>query len=218
MRKQIKLTWNSNNHLFQASSINRIENPNRSTLHTCTSENTTIRCQTQLSNLRIMGIDYTYLLFNTITLHHHLPYMQPQASHDKAPSVLRHTTKTLLALRRIKPLKKTKLGQVVYVNLVLEHNHNSVEPQPHASNFVRELNISDAAATFVVPEHNPVGRGFWVAFAAHKSVEVAVEEHLNDVEFAAGEAAMEGTAVWVGVEDLEAVVGASGEASVVLVP
>lgn len=101
---------------------------------------------------------------------------------------------------------------------MLEHNHNSVEPQPHASNFVRELNISDAAATFVVPEHNPVGRGFWVAFAAHKSVEVAVEEHLNDVEFAAGEAAMEGTAVWVGVEDLEAVVGASGEASVVLVP
>lgn len=98
---------------------------------------------------------------------------------------------------------------------MLEHSHNSFEPQLHASNFVRELNIS---ATFVVPEHNPVGRGFWVAFAAHKSVEVAVEEHLNDVEFAAGEAAMEGTAVWVGVEDLEAVVGASGEASVVLVP
>lgn len=101
-------------------------------------------------------------------------------------------TQALRVVASVDRIDQSQIGEVVHIDSILEHDHNSTEeewlavlinllvfPQfdCHYLRFEREF--PDGFLLMVIPEHDFVGRELWVGTTANKCKDIAPEEHLN---------------------------------------
>lgn len=173
--------------------------------------------ESKASNPGIMSHDELRPL-RSVVLNPNLSFLQTRAHQHHRASTLRDRTQSLRVRNRLNLMQQLKIREVVDKDLLLEDDDDPIPPEPNGSNIGPEGELSDAPALVIVPDHDLVGRILRIGSAADEREYVASEEHLHDGDSAAAiEIAAENLAEGIAVEDAEAVVGADGEAGVVLV-
>jgi hypothetical protein len=114
-------------------------------------------------------------------------------------------------------MKQFEIGEVVYVDLVLENDDDAIPSEAHSANLGSEGELPDAPVLLVVPNHDFVGRIQGLLAAADQCQDVAAEEHLHHGDAAVREVSLERPLEGLAVEDPEAGLGGTGEAAMVLV-